>query len=264
MGEAIVVTSGKGGAGKTTLSANLGCALALTGSKVLMIDTDIGLRNLDILLGLEDKIVYDIVDVCQGVCDREKAILKDKRAEGLYFIPASQAKDKNAINPLQMKSLVTKAKEDYDYIIIDSPAGLDMGFENAVAGADCAIVVALPEMASVRDADRIMGLLEKKGIEKVHLVVNRISQKAVDKGYMLSVEEILDTLSVNLLGAVPEDGSVAFAANCGTPCVFDEKSRAGQAYMNIAKRVKGEEAALVSLNDKKNVFIRIIDAIMNR
>ena len=181
MGEAIVVTSGKGGAGKTTLSANLGCALALAGYSVLMTDTDIGLRNLDILLGLEDRIVYDIVDVCQGVCDIDKAILKDKRCENLYFIPASQAKDKKAINPLQMKSLVTKAKEKYDYIIIDSPAGLEVGFENAVAGTDSAIVVALPEMASVRDADRIIGLLEKKGIEKVGLVINRVNQSAVDK-----------------------------------------------------------------------------------
>lgn len=264
MGEAIVVTSGKGGVGKTTLSANLGCALALSGAKVLLIDTDIGLRNLDILLGFEDKIVYDLVDVCQGVCDRGKATLKDKRAEELYFIPASQAKEKNSINPLQMKSLVKKAKEEYDYIIIDSPAGLEAGFENAVAGADRAIVVAVPEMTSVRDADRIIGLLEKRGIEDVMLVVNRINQSATEKGCMLSIEEILDILSVNLIGAVPEDKSVSMAANCGNPCVFDEKSKAGEAYRNIARRIKGEDVKLVSFKDKRNVFLRVLDAILNK
>lgn len=264
MGEAIVITSGKGGVGKTTLSANLGCALALSGSKVLLVDTDIGLRNLDILLGFEDRIVYDIVDVCHGDCTREKAVIKDKRVENLHFIPASQAKNKDAITPLQMKNLISKAKEEYDYIIIDSPAGLESGFENAIAGADRAIVVAVPEMASVRDADRIMGLIEKQGIDKAELVINRLNMKSVEKGYMLSIEEVLDILSVNLLGAVPEDAGISFAANNATPCVFDEKSKAGEAYRNIARRVKGEEVPLVSFDNKKNVFLRIMDAILNK
>ncbi len=264
MGEAIVITSGKGGVGKTTLSANLGCALALNGFKVLLIDTDIGLRNLDILLGFEDRIVYDVVDVCQGVCDREKAVLKDKRVENLYFIPASQAKDKEAITPLQMKNLINKAKGDYDYIIIDSPAGLEAGFENAAAGADRAIVVAVPELPSVRDADRIIGLLEKSGIENIQIVINRFKQKSADKGYMLSVEEILDILSVNLLGVVPEDERISYAVNNALPCVFDEKSNSGMAYKNIARRVMGEEVSLMNLHDKRNVFARIADAIMNK
>lgn len=264
MGEAIVITSGKGGVGKTTLSANLGCALALSGARVLLIDTDIGLRNLDILLGFEDRIVYDIVDVCQGVCDREKATLKDKRVENLYFIPASQAKEKNAITPVQMRNLVYRAKDEYDYIIIDSPAGLEAGFENATAGADRAIVVAVPEMASVRDADRIIGLLEKAGIENTQLVINRIKESAVNRGYMLSVEEVLNMLSVNLIGVVPEDEGISCAANSATPCVFDERSLAGEAYRNIARRLQGEEVPLARLSNKRNVFARIFDAILNK
>ncbi len=264
MGEAIVVTSGKGGVGKTTLSANLGCALALSGFKVLLIDTDIGLRNLDILLGFEDRIVYDVVDVCGGVCDREKAVLKDKRTENLHFIPASQAKDKEAITPLQMKSLVNKAKDDYDYIIIDSPAGLEAGFENAAAGADRAIVVVVPELPSVRDADRIIGLLEKSGIEDARVVINRFNKKSADKGYMLSVEEILEILSANLLGVVPEDERISYAVNNALPCVFDEKSKSGMAYKNIAKRIAGEEIGLMDLSDGKGFFARIRDAIMNK
>lgn len=263
MGEAIVITSGKGGVGKTTLSANLGCALALSGKKTLLIDTDIGLRNLDILLGLEDRIVYDIVDVCNGNCDAAKATLADKNIENLYFIPASQAKDKNAITPLQMKSLIMSLKGEYDYIIIDSPAGLEAGFENAVMGADRAIVVTVPEMTSVRDADRIIGLLEKHGIDDVKVVINRIRQKAVKNGNLLSTEEILEILSVNLIGAVAEDETVSGAANKGKPCVLNEKSIAGKAYMNIAKRVMGEEVKLIELKSR-NVFLRIIDAILNK
>lgn len=259
MGEAIVVTSGKGGVGKTTLAANLGVGLALLGYKTLLIDTDIGLRNLDIVLGLEDKIVYDLVDVCEGSCDLKKAAIKDKRFEGLYLIPAAQAKDKNAITPLQMKNVTAKAKNEFDYIIIDCPAGIEQGFENAVAGADRAIVVALPEMASVRDADRIIGLLENYGIQHVELAVNRMRQTMVDKGYMLSIEEMLELLSVDLIGAVPEDESIIAAANTQTPCVTLEKSKAGQAYRNIAKRVAGEAVELMNLSDKKSFFEKITD-----
>lgn len=261
MGKAIVITSGKGGVGKTTLSANLGAALALMGQKTLLIDTDIGLRNLDILLGFEDKIVYDIVDVCNGMCDAAKATIKDKRFEGLYLIPSAQAKDKDAITPLQMKNLVNKAKEEYDYIIIDCPAGIEQGFENAVAGADCAIVTVVPEMTSVRDADRILALLEQHDITDVRLVINRIRQRMVDMGNMLSIEEILDILAVDLIGAVPENESIIIAANTGTPCVLNEKSKAGMAYKNIARRVMGEEVELINLADKKGVFARIIEAI---
>lgn len=261
MGEAIVITSGKGGVGKTTLTANLGAALALLGKKTLLIDTDIGLRNLDVILGMENRIVYDLVDVCEGNCDFKKAVIRDKRYEGLFVIPAAQAKDKDAITPMQMKNLIRKAKEDYDYIIIDCPAGIEQGFENAVAGADRAIVVAVPEVSSVRDADRIIGLLEKHEIEDVRLVVNRIRQKMVEKGNMLSIEDMLDILAIDLIGAVPDDESIIVAANTGTPCISDTKSKAGQAYRNIALRVTGEEIPLADLSDQRGIFARILEVI---
>lgn len=261
MGEAIVVTSGKGGVGKTTLTANLGAALALLGKRTLLIDTDIGLRNLDVILGMENRIVYDLVDVCEGNCDLKKAVIRDKRYEGLFVIPAAQAKDKYAITPLQMKNLVRKAKEEYDYIIIDCPAGIEQGFENAVAGADRAIVVAVPEVSSVRDADRIIGLLEKNEIENVKLVVNRIRPKMVESGNMLSLEDMLDILAIDLIGAVPDDECIIIAANNGTPCVTDPKSKAGQAYRNVALRVTGEEVPLLDLSDRRNIIARILEVI---
>lgn len=261
MGEAIVITSGKGGVGKTTLSANLGTALALLGKRTVLLDTDIGLRNLDIILGLENKIVYDLVDVCEGTCDFKKAAIMDKRYEGLFLIPAAQTKDKDAVNPLQMKNLVGKLKEEFDYIIIDCPAGIEQGFENAVAGADRAIVVAVPEISSVRDADRIIGLLEKHGIDNVKLVINKIRQRMIDSGNMLSIEEMLDVLAIDLIGAVPDDESIIVAANVGTPCVSDTNSKAGEAYRNIAKRVTGEEVPLLDLSDKKNIFRKLLAVI---
>lgn len=261
MGEAIVITSGKGGVGKTTLSANLGAALALLGKKTLLIDTDIGLRNLDIVLGLENRIVYDIVDVCMGNCDYKKAAIRDKRFEGLFVIPAAQAKDKSAITPLQMKAFIRKVKEEFDYIIIDCPAGIEQGFENAVAGADRAIVVAVPEVSSVRDADRIIGLLEKNEIGNIQLVVNRIRQSMVDSGNMLSLEDMLDILAIDLVGAVPDDESIIIAANNGTPCVTMPKSKAGKAYRNIALRVTGEKVELLDLTDRRSIFARILEVI---
>lgn len=261
MGEAIVITSGKGGVGKSSLTASLGAALALSGKRVLLLDTDIGLRNLDILLGLEDKIVYDIVDVCKGACDFKKAMIKDKRFEGLFLIPAAQAKDKDAITPLQVKNLVYKAKDEFDYVIIDCPAGVEQGFENAVAGADRAIVVAVPEMTSIRDADRIIGLLEKHDITDVKLVINKIRQSLIDKGSMLSLEDILEILAIDLIGAVPDDESIIVMANTGTPCVLDDRSKAGQAYKNIAKRIMGEEVDLVDLSDKKGIIAKIMKLV---
>ncbi len=257
MGEAIVVTSGKGGVGKTTISANIGAALALSGKKVLLIDTDIGLRNLDVMLGLENRIVYDIVDVCEGNCDIKKAVIKDKRYESLFIIPAAQAKDKSAINSLQMKSLIRDLKNDYDYIIIDCPAGIEQGFENAVAGADSAVVVVVPQMTSLRDADRIIGLLENRGIEKVGVIVNKVKQKMVDEGKMPSVEEILDVLAVDLLGVVPDDDIVIACANTGSLCVDNEKSLSGKAFINIGKRIMGEKTPLLDLTVKRGLLSRI-------
>lgn len=261
MGEAIVITSGKGGVGKTTLSANLGVALAKEGKKTLLVDTDIGLRNLDIILGMDNRIVYDLVDVCDGTCDYKKALIKDKNCEGLYLIPAAQAKDKDAITPLQMKSLIGTLKEEFDYVIIDCPAGIERGFENAVAGADRAVVVAVPEKSSVRDADRVIGLLEARDITTVCLVINKMRQKLAQCGDMLSVEEILEALAVDLIGVVPEDERIIINANRGLSCVTDGKSRAGIAYKNIAKRILGEKTELMDLKEKGGFWARIVSFV---
>ncbi len=186
MSQVIVITSGKGGVGKTTTTANLGVGLAQAGKKVVLIDTDIGLRNLDVVLGLENRIVYDLVDVVTGVCTPKQAAIKDKRYDGLFLIPAAQTKDKDAVSVEQMKELCEKLKKDYDFVIIDCPAGIEQGFKNAIAGADKALVVTTPEVSAVRDADRIIGLLEANEIEDHYLVINRIRPDMVKRGDMLS------------------------------------------------------------------------------
>lgn len=205
MGEAIVVTSGKGGVGKTTTSANIGTALALLGKKVCLVDTDIGLRNLDVVMGLENRIIYDLIDVAEGRCRLNQALVKDKRFDELYMLPAAQTKDKNAISPEQVKDIILELKKEYEYIIIDCPAGIEQGFKNAIAGADHAIVVTTPEHAAVRDADRIIGLLESSDVSSPKLVVNRIRPNMVKSGDMLDVEDILQVLNIDLIGIVPED-----------------------------------------------------------
>ncbi|MEX2103986.1 MAG: septum site-determining protein MinD, partial [Bacilli bacterium] len=226
MGEAIVVTSGKGGVGKTTTSANIGTTLALSGKKVCLIDTDIGLRNLDVVMGLENRIIYDLVDVVDGRCRLQQALIKDKRFDVLYLLPASQTKDKSAVQPEQMKRIVAELKETFDYIIIDCPAGIEQGFKNAIAGADYAIVVTTPENAAVRDADRVIGLLEKEMASHPRLIVNRIRPHLVRKGEMIDVEEIVDILAIDLLGIVPDDDKVIKAANEGEPTVMNPDSKA--------------------------------------
>jgi septum site-determining protein MinD len=255
MGEAIVVTSGKGGVGKTTTSANLGTALALQGKKVCMVDTDIGLRNLDVVMGLENRIIYDIIDVAEGRCRLAQALVKDKRFDELYMLPAAQTKDKHDIEPDQVKQIVDDLKRDFDYVIIDCPAGIEQGFRNAVAGADRAIVVTTPENASVRDADRVIGLLEQHRIP-VRLVINRIRPNMVKSGEMLDVDEIVQVLAVDLLGIVPDDEKVIKAANTGEPTVMDPSSRAAIAYRNIARRVLGEKVPLMQLEDKTGMMQR--------
>lgn len=256
MGEAIVITSGKGGVGKTTTSANLGTALALLGKKVCMVDTDIGLRNLDVVMGLENRIIYDLVDVAEGRCRLQQALVKDKRFEELYMLPAAQTKDKNDITPDQVRDIVTELKKEYDYVIIDCPAGIEQGFRNAVAGADRAIVVTTPENAAVRDADRVIGLLEQSGIA-AKLVINRIQSKLVKNGEMLDVDEICQVLAIDLLGIVPDDDRVIKAANSGEPTVMDPSSRAAIAYRNIARRILGDMVPLMSLEDKTGRFQRL-------
>ncbi|MBD3107841.1 septum site-determining protein MinD [Bacillus sp. AGMB 02131] len=246
MGEALVITSGKGGVGKTTTSANLGTALALLGKKVCLVDTDIGLRNLDVVMGLENRIIYDLVDVIQERCKVQQALVKDKRFDGLlYLLPAAQTSDKLSIAPEQMQKLVIELKQDFDYIIIDCPAGIEQGYKNAVAGADKAIVVTTPEKTAVRDADRIIGLLEKEEhIESPKLVINRIRGHMMNNGDMLDIDEITAFLSIDLIGIIVDDDHVIKASNQGEPVVLDPNNEASIAYRNIARRILGESIPL--------------------
>ena len=257
MGKVIVITSGKGGVGKTTTTANLGAGLALMQKKVVMVDTDIGLRNLDVVLGLENRIVYDIVDVVNENCRLKQALIKDKRLENLYLLPAAQTRDKTAVNAEQMKKLCIDLKEEFDYVIIDCPAGIETGFRNAIVGADEAIVIATPEVSSVRDADRIIGLLEASELRQPKLIINRIRTKMVQSGDMMSVTDMLDILAIDLLGIVPDDDAIVISTNRGEPTVFDDNSRPGQAYRNIAKRITGETVELMDLEETGSFWSRL-------
>lgn len=249
MSEIIVVTSGKGGVGKTTTTANLGAGLASLGHKVVLVDADIGLRNLDVVLGLENRIVYDLTDVTEGHCRLRQALIKDKRYEGLFLLPAAQTKDKTAVSPEQMKKLCADLAQEFEYVIIDCPAGIEQGFRNAIAGAQKAIVVTTPEVAAVRDADRVIGLLEAAELRNPALIINRIRPKMVRHGDMMGIEDIIDILAVDLLGVVPEDEMVVISTNRGETVVSDERSRSGQAYRNIVRRIKGEAVPMMSLDD---------------
>ena len=258
MSEVIVVTSGKGGDGKTTTSANIGCGLALEGKKVVLVDSDIGLRNLDVVMGLENRIVYDLVDVIEGTCRLKQALIKDKRYPGLFLLPAAQTRDKNAVSPEQMKKLCQNIKDmGFEYIIIDCPAGIEQGFKNAVAGADRAVVVTTPEVSAVRDADRIIGLLEANGISNPGLIVNRLRVDMVKRGDMMSVDDVKEILSVDVLGVVPDDEDVVITTNKGEPAVTEENSRAGRAYRNITLRLMGEEVPFMDLSENEGFFGRL-------
>ncbi|MYL62903.1 septum site-determining protein MinD [Bacillus hwajinpoensis] len=258
MGDAIVITSGKGGVGKTTTTANIGTALALSGKKVCLVDTDIGLRNLDVVMGLENRIIYDLVDVAEERCRLHQALIKDKRFEALYMLPAAQTKDKSAVQPAQMKKIIDELKQDYDYVLIDCPAGIEQGFKNAIAGADKSVVVTTPETSAVRDADRIIGLLEKEeNIEAPKLVVNRIRNHMMESGEMLDVDEIVSILAIDLLGIVGDDDTVITASNKGEPIALDPSSKASIAYRNIARRILGESVPLLSLQEERGVFSKV-------
>ncbi len=254
MGEVIVITSGKGGVGKTTTTANIGTGLALAGNKVVLIDTDIGLRNLDVVMGLENRIVYDLVDVVEGVCRVKQALIKDKRYDGLFLLPAAQTRDKSAISPEQMINLVNELKEEYDYIIIDCPAGIEQGFKNAIAGANRAIVVTTPEVSAVRDADRIVGLLEANELRNPKLLINRVKIDMVKRGDMMSIEDIIDILAIDLIGVVPDDEKIVISTNRGEPAVNDEKSLAGQAYRNVTRRIQGEDVPILNLESEDGLI----------
>lgn len=258
MGEAIVITSGKGGVGKTTTTANIGTALALMDKKVCLIDTDIGLRNLDVVMGLENRIIYDIVDVVEERCRLNQALIQDKRFEFLSLLPAAQTTDKSAVTKKGMASIVTELKQDYDYIIVDCPAGIEQGFQSAIAGADKAIVVTTPEKSSVRDADRIIGLLEQEEhMDRPSLIINRIRNHMLKSGDMLDIDEIVQILSINLTGIVIDDDEVIKASNNGEPVVFHPTTKASIAYRNIARRILGETVPLQPLEDDKGVFQKV-------
>jgi len=256
MGEVIVITSGKGGVGKTTTTANLGTGLASMGHQVVLIDADIGLRNLDVLLGLENRIVYDLTDVIDGKCRLRQALIKDKRYEGLYLLPAAQTKDKTAVNPDQMKKLCEDLLKEFEYVLIDCPAGIEQGFRNAIAGAQKAIVVTTPEMSAVRDADRVIGLLEAAEIRKPVLIINRLRSNMVRHGDMMSMEDIIDILAIELLGVIPEDEMVVISTNRGETVLGDERAKSGHAFRNIVRRLHGENVPLMDL-DGEGLFTKL-------
>ena len=257
----ITVTSGKGGVGKTTATANLAAALAAAGGKVVCIDADIGLRNLDVILGLENRIVYDLVDVVEGRCRLRQAMIRDKRLPELYLIPAAQTRDKNAVSPSDMVRLCDDLRPEYDWVLIDSPAGIERGFRNAIAPADMVIVVTNPEVSAVRDADRIIGLIEAEEKGPARLIVNRIKQEMVRRGDMLAIEDVLELLAVELIGIVPEDENVIISGNRGLPIALDGKNQAGQAFRNIARRLQGENVPFINLDEQGGMFGRLVRLI---
>ena len=252
----ITVTSGKGGVGKTTTTANLSAALAAHGKKVVAIDADIGLRNLDVVMGLENRIVFDLVNIVEGTCRLRQAMIKDKRLPELYLIPAAQSRDKTAVSPEDMVAVTNALRHDFDYIIIDSPAGIERGFRNAVAPADRVLVVTTPEVSAVRDADRIIGLIEAAEKGPADLIVNRLRMDLVRRGDMLCTEDVVDVLAIDLIGVVPDDKSIIVSTNQGRPVVISNGSTAGQAFKNIARRLTGQKVPFLELEEQISIFQR--------
>lgn len=253
----ITITSGKGGVGKTTATANISVALAQLGQKVVCIDSDIGLRNLDVVLGLENRIVYDLIDVIEGRCRIRQAMIKDKRYEGMYLIPAAQTRNKNAISPSDMIQMCNEIREETDWILIDSPAGIERGFKNAIAPAEEVLVITNPDVSAVRDADRIIGIIESEEKGPSKLIINRLNPEMVKRGKMLDAEDVLELLAVKLIGIVPEDERVLTSTNIGKPVVTHEKSTAGRAFRNIARRMMGDDIPLIDLEFKEGIFHRL-------
>lgn len=253
----VTITSGKGGVGKTTATANLGVALARMNKKVVLIDADIGLRNLDVVMGLENRIVYDLVDIVEGRCKLRQAMIKHKQFPDLYLIPAAQTRDKTAVSPADMIQLCDKLRPEVDFILVDSPAGIERGFRNAVAPADEVLIVTNPEVSAVRDADRIIGLLEAENKGPGKLILNRVKMEMVRRGEMMSADDVTDILAISLIGIVPEDENVVPASNSGVPVTLNEHSRAGQAFRNIARRLNGENVPLMQLEESNSLLQRL-------
>ena len=264
--QVITVTSGKGGVGKTTVSANLAAALAMMGKKVVALDADIGLRNLDVVMGLENRIVYDLVDVVEGRCRLRQAMIRDKRFPELYLIPAAQTRDKMAVSPSDMVLVCDQLREEVDYVVVDSPAGIERGFRNAVAPADRVIIVTNPEISAVRDADRIIGLIEAEEKGPGYLIINRLKPAMVARGDMLSIEDVLDILAISLIGVVPEDDAILVSTNRGLPVAMSatNSTSASQAFRNIAHRLTGQNVPLMDLNKKEGFFNRVLDWVNSR
>lgn len=256
MSEVIVITSGKGGVGKTTSTANIGAGLARLNKKAVLVDTDIGLRNLDVVMGLENRIIYNLVDVIEGNCRLKQALIRDRHYPNLYLLPSAQTKDKSAVSPEQMIKLADSLRSMFDYIIMDCPAGIEQGFRNAIAAADRAIVVTTPEVAAIRDADRIIGLLETEGFKRIDLLINRLRLDMIRRGEMMSVEDVLDILAVNLIGAVPDEESVVIAANHGEPVVGTD-SVSSAAFINICRRITGETVPLMDFTSNESLIHRV-------
>lgn len=261
-GRVIVITSGKGGVGKTTTSANIGTALAKQGYKVVLIDTDLGLRNLDLLLGLENRIVYTIVDVIEERCKLKQALVKDKKNPNLSLLAAAQTRDKSAVNAEQLKEICDTLKAENDFVLVDCPAGIEQGFQNAVAGASEAIVVTTPEMSAIRDADRIIGLLGSKDekIKSTKLLLNRVRPNLIKTNEMMSVDDVVEILAIPLIGVIPEDTGIITSTNKGEPIVNDEEALAGKAYRNVAQRILGEEVPFLDLDEPKGFVAKIKNA----
>ena len=256
MSEVIVITSGKGGVGKTTTTSNVGTGLSQLNKKVVMIDTDIGLRNLDVVMGLENRIVYNLVDVIEGKCRLKQALIKDKKYPELCLLPSAQTRDKDAVTPEQMVELIDELRKEFDYILLDCPAGIEQGFKNAIAGADKALVVTTPEVSAIRDADRIIGLLEANDLRDIHLIINRLRPDMIARGDMMSVDDVTEILAVDLIGTLLDDEQIVIATNQGEP-LSGKNSQAEEEYQNICKRLMGEEVPFAELRQKKGMFSRL-------